>query len=378
MLEKAIIEVKTNRTQKFGIDTQITPYPCYINDKFVNAISTSLPLFMVLAWIYTVSMMVKDIVYEKEKRLKEFMRVMGLSDLTHWMTWFITSFVVMFFVTILLAIVLKYGKITQYSDLSVLIVFLCCFTCATITQCFLISVFFNRANLAAVVAAIIYFLLYLPYTILINYADVILPYQKLLASLSSTVAFSFGCNIIASFELQTKGVNWNNFYSSPLAISDGFSMNNICLIMLFDSFIYMFLTWYLESIAPGEFGIPKPWYFLVSPRYWCGDSLCNFSSKKKLKNSWFKKIFGFNSKQRFIEKEEFNEDNLRIQKQLEHSVEDIDPNLKIGIEIKKMHKVYSRGNNHALKGLSLNFYENEISAFLGHNGAGKSTTMHCN
>jgi hypothetical protein len=156
----------------------MTPYPCYVNDKFVMAVSRSLPLFMVLAWIYTISMMVKDIVYEKEKRLKEFMRVMGLSNGTHWLAWFITSFFIMFFVTILLCIVLKYGKITQYSELSVLIVFFCCFTCATITQCFLISVFFNRASLAAVVAGIIYFLLYLPYTIMLNYADVILPYQK--------------------------------------------------------------------------------------------------------------------------------------------------------------------------------------------------------
>jgi ABC-type multidrug transport system ATPase subunit len=49
---------------------------------------------------------------------------------------------------------------------------------------------------------------------------------------------------------------------------------------------------------------------------------------------------------------------------------------KIGIEINNLHKIYSRGRNHALKGLTLNFYENEITSFLGHNGAGKSTTMH--
>ena len=41
-----------------------------------------------------------------------------------------------------------------------------------------------------------------------------------------------------------------------------------------------------------------------------------------------------------------------------------------------MHKVYSRGHTHALKGLSVRFNRDEISAFLGHNGAGKSTTMH--
>ena len=56
--------------------------------------------------------------------------------------------------------------------------FFFCFAIATITQCFLISVFFNQANLAAVVAGIIYFLLYLPYTIVNNYADVMTIDQK--------------------------------------------------------------------------------------------------------------------------------------------------------------------------------------------------------
>jgi len=240
--------------------------------RFVNAIARSLPLFMVLAWIYTVSMMTKDIVYEKEKRLKEFMRVMGLSNATHWAAWFLTSFIVMGLIVTLLAVILKFGKITQYSDFSVLLVFLYCFTVSTICQCFLISVFFNRANLAAVVAGIVYFILYLPYTILVNYADVILPYQKFLASLSSTVAFSYGCEIIANFELQTKGAQWANFYSTPFSKYDGFTMNAICLIMLFDALCYLVLTWYIETVYPGEYGVPKPWYFPVSPYYWLGDN----------------------------------------------------------------------------------------------------------
>lgn len=250
----------------------MTPYPCYVNDKFVNAISKTLPLFMVLAWIYTVSMMVKDIVYEKEKRLKEFMRVMGLSNGIHWLSWFITQFMIMFAITFILCIVIKFGKVTSFSDFFILLIFFACFTLATICQCFLISVFFNKANLAAVTAGIIYFLLYLPYTILINYAEVIKPWQKVLASLSSTVAFSYGCEIIASYELQTKGVQWTNFYSSPFAGSDTFSMNTICLLLLLDSAIYMTLTWYLEGIAPGEYGIPRKWYFPVQPSYWLGDS----------------------------------------------------------------------------------------------------------
>lgn len=43
------------------------------------------------------------------------------------------------------------------------------------------------------------------------------------------------------------------------------------------------------------------------------------------------------------------------------------------IEIKNLHKHF--GQFHALKGISLNVKENEIYGFIGHNGAGKSTTM---
>ena len=136
LTEKAIIETKTNKSQNYGIIGQMHPYPCYVNDKFMNVLSRTLPLFMVLAWIYTVAMMVKDIVYEKEKRLKEFMRVMGLSNGIHWASWFITSFITMFFIAIFLCIIIKYGKVTQFSDLSALLVFFCCFTIATISKLF--------------------------------------------------------------------------------------------------------------------------------------------------------------------------------------------------------------------------------------------------
>jgi len=389
MLEKSIVEMKTNTTQPFGIIGQMTPYPCYVDDRFVNAIARSLPLFMVLAWIYTVSMMTKDIVYEKEKRLKEFMRVMGLSNATHWAAWFITSFIVMGFIVTILAIVLKFGKITQNSDFSVLLVFLYCFTVATICQCFLISVFFNRANLAAVVAGIVYFILYLPYTILVNYSDVILPWQKFLASLSSTVAFSYGCEIIASFELQTTGAQWSNFYSTPFSKYDGFSMNAICLIMLLDALCYLILTWYIETVFPGEYGVPKPWYFPISPYYWFGENSrllekCGLTrnhdkaSPTESRNPIFRlynRVFT-KKKRHLIELEEQRQKSAENMRDLVSSIEPIVTDNVPGIQIQNLHKVYSRGNNHALKGLNVCFHQNEITAFLGHNGAGKSTTMH--
>ena len=64
-------------------------------------------MFMVLAWIYSVAMIVKSVVYEKELRLKEVMKMMGLGNSVHWTAWFITAFSLMFATIILLVIILK-------------------------------------------------------------------------------------------------------------------------------------------------------------------------------------------------------------------------------------------------------------------------------
>ena len=52
-------------------------------------------------------MIIKSIVYEKEERLKETMKVMGLGNGVHWMAWFIDSFFFMLISVFLLTIILK-------------------------------------------------------------------------------------------------------------------------------------------------------------------------------------------------------------------------------------------------------------------------------
>lgn len=46
-----------------------------------------------------------------------------------------------------------------------------------------------------------------------------------------------------------------------------------------------------------------------------------------------------------------------------------EPNLRLAVDIQKMDKVYGN-NTKALDSLSVRFYESQITAFLGHNGAG--------
>lgn len=64
------------------------------------------PVFMVLAWVYSVSMMVKSIVLEKELRLKETLKATGVTNGVIWSTWFIDSFLMMGTSTALLTVII--------------------------------------------------------------------------------------------------------------------------------------------------------------------------------------------------------------------------------------------------------------------------------
>lgn len=65
----------------------------------------------------------------------------------------------------------QWGDILPYSDPSVVFFFLTAFATATIMQCFLISTFFSKANLAAACGGLIYFGLYLPYVLCVAWRD---------------------------------------------------------------------------------------------------------------------------------------------------------------------------------------------------------------
>lgn len=62
---------------------------------------------MTLAWIYSVAVIIKGIVYEKEARLKETMRIMGLDSGILWFSWFISSLIPLLVSAGLLVVILK-------------------------------------------------------------------------------------------------------------------------------------------------------------------------------------------------------------------------------------------------------------------------------
>ncbi|KAK5924506.1 hypothetical protein CgunFtcFv8_017116 [Champsocephalus gunnari] len=345
VIEQAIVRTLTGTKEKTGVYIQQMPYPCYVDDIFLRVMSRSMPLFMTLAWMYSVAIILKSIVYEKEARLKETMRIMGLNNGILWFSWFLSSLVPLLVSASLLVLQLKMGDLLPYSDPGVVFLFMGSFAVVTIMQCFLLSTAFNRANLAAACGGIIYFTLYLPYVLCVAWQDYIGYGAKVFASLLSPVAFGFGCEYFSLFEEQGVGIQWSNLVSSPLE-EDDYSLRTAIIMMYVDSFLYGLLTWYIESVFPGQYGIPRPWFFLFTKSYWWGEPYVR--SKVHLS-------------------QKANPEVVCMEEEPAH--------LEPGVYVENLVKVYTHGKKLAVDGLTLGFYEGQITSFLGHNGAGKTTTM---
>uniref|UniRef100_A0A8B9W0P9 P-type phospholipid transporter n=1 Tax=Anas zonorhyncha TaxID=75864 RepID=A0A8B9W0P9_9AVES len=330
MIEHGIIKTQTNTEVPIGIYLQQMPYPCFVDDVFMITLNRSFPIFMVLAWIYSVSMTVKSIVLEKEMRLKEAMKNRGITNGVIWCTWFLDSFVMMAVSTFLLTALIMCGQVLHYSSPLLFFLFLLTFTTATIMQCFLFSTFFSKANLAAACSGVLYFTLYLPHIVCFVWQDRMTVNLKILASLLSQVAFGFGTEYLSRYEEQGLGLQWGNIRTSPLE-GDEYSFLFSIKMMLFDAFLYGILSWYLDNVFPGDYGLPQPWYFPLQESYWFGSR------------------------------------NPKAEK--------TPTGLIPGVCVQNLVKIFANRPKPAVDGMNITFYEGQITAFLGHNGAGKTTTM---
>uniref|UniRef100_A0A665VH19 ABC transporter domain-containing protein n=1 Tax=Echeneis naucrates TaxID=173247 RepID=A0A665VH19_ECHNA len=351
-----------NRTAAASLLRQIRvvlsrfPYPPFIYDVFILAIQNQLPLVLVLSFTYTSLNIVRAVVQEKERKLKEYMRMMGLSNWLHWSAWFLMFFLFLsisvFFVTLLLCIqVSPNGAVLSYSDPTLVFVFLLLFTVATINFSFMISAFFSRANVAAAAGGFIYFLSYLPYLFLWPRYDLLSHVQKVSACLISNVAMAMGAQLIGMFEGKGTGIQWSNLFDS-VTVDDDFSMAQVLALLLFDSVLYGLVAWYMEAVFPGEYGVPLPSYFFVLPSYWCSSPRMALLNEKEEEEDAEKALKG-----EFIEEEPAG--------------------LISGIKIKHLVKEFKVGNKtrKAVRDLTLNMFEGQITVLLGHNGAGKTTTL---
>ncbi|KFW65945.1 ATP-binding cassette sub-family A member 2, partial [Pygoscelis adeliae] len=370
MMERALINMFVGHdVVEPGNYVQMFPYPCYTRDDFLFVIEHMMPLCMVISWVYSVAMMIQHIVTEKEHRLKEVMKMMGLNNAVHWVAWFITGFVQLSISVTALTAILKYGKVLMHSDVLIIWLFLAIYAVATIMFCFLVSVLYSKAKLASACGGIIYFLSYVPYMYVAIREEVahdkITAFEKCIASLMSTTAFGLGSKYFALYEVAGVGIQWHTFSQSPVE-GDDFNLLLSMMMLIVDAVVYGVLTWYIEAVHPGMFGLPRPWYFPFQKSYWLGNGRVE---------TW-EWTWPWSRTTRLSIMEEDQACAMESRRLEEtRGIEEEPTHLPLVVCIDKLTKVYKTDKKLALNKLSLNLYENQVVSFLGHNGAGKTTTM---
>ena len=163
-------------------------------------------------------------------------------------------------------------------------------------------------------------------------------------------------HLYCRYEDANIGVNantWNVSQTYPVTFQD-------CLTMMFVDAIWMgVLSWYVAKIWPSEFGTHEPFYFMCLPSYW-------------------KSCFGIRGESRFADARHVGQESTELVTK-DVNVEAVTENLErqvadgVCVDIIDLYKEFdiTGGKKVAVDGLNLTMYSGQITALLGHNGAGK-------
>ncbi|KAL5263173.1 hypothetical protein ACHWQZ_G008548 [Mnemiopsis leidyi] len=347
------------------------PYPAWQEDSFSNAIRNSLPLMIVISFLWIGASISKELVGEKASRMKETMKMMGLSNWILWLSWIIQRVVLMLLTVFLMTLVMKLANYVIHTDPVILYIFLFEYAVTVMCFCFFLSTLFSKTTTAIAGTMLGYFLLYVPYFFLGNEFDNLSNQSLYLSCLLSSTCMGYGANIISKWETMEEGLQFSNVATQTSDL-DSFTMADVMYMMLIDIVIYSLLTWYVEAVFPGDFGIKeKPW-FMFTKAYWCGSDV-NMDELEKngtvVSNSYHVGKDGDGMPP--VDNPGIGMDDLS-------GNHEIGPRHKsVGISIQGLVKRFNtpEGKMTAVDGLSLDMYQGQITSLLGHNGAGKTTTM---
>lgn len=365
-IQQAIINEKLsqlglNKTVSLQTSTQLYPQRYMpLGDRIYDILWA---IMFPMIFSYVLQCLTSSIVTEKKEKLKEGMKMMGLKESVYWLSWLSIQLLVNLFLTIVFVVCSYIFGLFHYTPYFITFTSFYLYSSSIVGMAFFVSVFFGNPKTASSVGFLFFFSQVLLSGViqyflfpkeelwsicLIYVASVILPPLPLahLAIYMAEAEYSHQGILNISYHFKF----YSNLYFIALSLfaaSPTFYPVYMALGFLFVNIIvYCFMAWYVSNILPGEYGTGKKPWFLFTPSYWSPKVITVSSDEESLLE--------------FTDEDE-NESEIRLQ---------------------KLTKVYPKSiftcdkeDVTAVDNFSLSIKQGEVFALLGHNGAGKSTTI---
>ena len=270
------------------------PYPSY--HKSTSLLIFLLAFFVVLSFTFIIPPITKRVVQEKKSGAKELMKMMGLPPWMNWLFHFLDAVVSVIISLIIIVVLIKVpwkgdvdGSVLEYSDPVVLFIFFLLYAMSLIVLLFAISTLFNNrkffsinpdqnynksfifsANLAMTAAIVVHMIGYFLISGLVTpevYATMSGGLKVLLAILYPNVTMYWGVQVIFHWENLGQGSTWSNLFDRAVP-EDPITMGVLWSLVLVNLLLFGLITWYMDKVKPGPYGVAEKWYFVFHPNYW--------------------------------------------------------------------------------------------------------------
>ncbi|RLN05884.1 hypothetical protein BBO99_00009838, partial [Phytophthora kernoviae] len=230
------------------------------NSSFYDTISNVFPVIFALAYLFTISRILVVFIQEKELRLREFMKILGVSEKSIISTWYMTYTLILFVGAIVQALA---GLVGLFPNTSVILTFLFFFLfgMSVLALAYLVSTIFSKARVGSFVGMVVFFFMHvLSQAFTAETAEG----AKTIGCLLSPVGLSLGVQVLADAETTGAGVTFANVSE----LNSNFRFSTALWMFAFDTVFYTIIGLYFEKVMPKEYGTTLKWYFPVSPSYW--------------------------------------------------------------------------------------------------------------
>ncbi|CAF1011366.1 unnamed protein product [Rotaria sordida] len=337
-IDSLLIDYQINKTIEFELErSPITCTPVRRDSIFESGSILVTTILIMIDFIFLIPYLILliSLIREKNAKVKEILKVLGIEPILNNFAQAIRTLIILCLFILLLCIVyklkLKPDAYFNTVNFGILFIGYLILGLQLISFCIMNVQLFDK-NVRAILGT---FLIYLISLIVFSYS-IVWPtgIQYVLIFFSPYIAGHslFQQAILHDLAKIDVSLFRTIYYNVPMYFPT-------LIIMIFSCIFYWVLSWYLEKVFPGIYGIPLEWNFLFKRDYWCSEKIdyCKHSfSNSNTSNSIGKPIVHIYN---LVKK--FGPDKI------------------------------------AVNDVSFNLYENQITSLLGPNGSGKTTIFNC-